>query len=276
MSSRKEPCFWSPDVVRPGRVVRHDDYRALWSGAAEGALRGEASTAYLESRVAIPAILAARSDARLIAMVRCPWQLARARHSDLLRRFQEDVGDFETAWHLQDARRRGKHIPPQCREPQILQYQQIALIGDMIERFVAAVPEEQRLILLLDDLEADAAGVYRLVLAFLGLADDGRSDFAVVNPNCNLRSPRLARLHRSLPRLLGPLYAPLRAASQRLGLSPSAVVNRINLRPGPRPALRPEFEAELVETFRPQVEKLEPLLGRDLSHWKRATGCEPA
>jgi hypothetical protein len=32
--------------------------------------------------------------------------------------------------------------------------------------------------------------------------------------------------------------------------------------------LRPAFEQELLTAFRPQVEKVERLLGRDLAAWK--------
>ena len=269
MSREKEPCFWSVDVGTLARTESLSDYADLWHGAPEDALLGEASTAYLESHAAIPAILAARPDARLIAMARNPVEMVYSRHSDLLHRDQEDVGDFEAAWRLQQARRRGERMPPECGEPHAIQYSRIGRIGDMIERFIAAVPEEQRLIILYDDLKADPVATYLRTLAFLGLEDDGRRDLRPANSNRNLRSVRLRRLHRSMPRLLGPIYAPARAFAQRVGLSPSALVNRLNVRPGPRRPLRPEFEAELIDTFRPQVEKLAALLGRDLSHWTR-------
>ena len=275
MSSRKEPCFWSPDVPRAGpRLKAREDYDALWAGAAPGALRGEASTAYIESRVAVEAILMARPDARLIAMVRNPVEMAAARHAEMLNHYQEDVASFEVAWRLQDARRRGERLPPECAEPQTLQYAQVACIGDLLERFIDAAPEEQRLVILFDDLAADPAAVYLKTLRFLGLRDDGRREFVCVRGNRNLRSPQLAAVHRSIPSRLGPLYAPARAAARRLGISPSAIINRLNVQSGPRPPLRPTFEAELIEIFRPQVDKVAALLGRNLSHWSRPATAE--
>lgn len=269
MSRRKEPCFWSPDVERFGRVESSSEYEALWEGAPPGALRGEASTAYIQSNVAVPEILRLRPDAKFIAMLRNPVEMAPARHSEMLNRFHEDVGDFERAWRLQEARRRGEHIPAACGERQTLQYHEVSAIGDFLARFLERVPEGQRLVILFDDLKADARRVYLETLRFLGLEDDGRSDFRPVHTNRNLRSTRFARIHRALPRTLGPIYRPARVLASRLDISPSALVNRINVHHAPRPPLRPAFEAELIAAFTPQIEKVEALLGRDLSHWRK-------
>ena len=267
-STRKEPCFWSADVDRPGRVADLPGYEALWAQAPAGALRFEASTDYLRSRVAIPAIRAHNPDARFIAILRNPVDMAHAMHSQLVKTFQEDVGDFERAWRLQPRRRAGEAIPPECPAVEALLYEQVCAIGDHLERLFAEVPAAQRLVLVFDDLRGDPAAAYRAVLCFLGVDDDGRREFGRVNGNVNLRSTRLAKVHRSMPRRLGRAYAPARAAARAVGLSPSALVNRVNVQDGPRPPLRPDFRAELARAFAPQVQKASALLGRDLSHWR--------
>jgi hypothetical protein len=268
VSHRKEPCFWSSDVRRMGRVTDRAEYLALWDGAPEGALRGEASTNYIQSEVAVPAIRRENPHARFIAMLRNPVDMAAALHSELLNSYQEDVGDFERAWRLQERRRRGEAIPPECATPEILQYERTCAIGTKLERFFAMVPESHRMTVVFDDLVRETGSVYRQVLDFLGVEDDGRNGFDPVRANRNLRSPRLARVHRSMSRRLGPLYPPARAAAQAVGLSPSRLVNRVNVRPGPLRPLRPEFRAELAERFEPEVAKVAALLGRDLSHWR--------
>jgi hypothetical protein len=267
-SRRKEPCFWSSDLVRKERITDRAEYLALWDGAPQGALRGEASTNYLLSEVAIPAIRRENPHARFIVMLRNPVEMAAALHSELLNNFHEDVGHFERAWRLQERRRRGEAIPPECVNLDALQYERTCAIGTNLERFFAMVPESHRMSVVFDDLERETGSVYRQVLDFLGVEDDGRSRFDRVRANRNMRSPSLARVHRSMPRRLGPVYAPARAAAQAVGLSPSRLVNRLNVRPGPRRPLRPEFRAELAETFEPEVAKVAALLGRDLSHWR--------
>lgn len=269
MSRRKEPCFWSPDVDRLNRITGPAAYESLWGRESSGKLRGEASTAYLESHVAIPAILVARPQARFIAMVRNPVEMAAARHSDLVRRYVEDVGNFERAWRLQGARRRGEKIPALCREPGSLQYLQGTLIGDMLERFFANVAADQRLVILFDELVASPEKAYATVVRFLGLQNDGRTEFPRLNANQNLRSPAFARWHRSLPDLLGRYYDPARAIARKIGFSPSAAINRVNVRKVPRKPLTPSFESELIAVYAPQIRMVERLLHQDLSHWMR-------
>ena len=268
MSPRKEPAFWSPDVPSGAPVTDPRDYDALWKDAPDGALRGEASPHYLRSDVAVPAILRARPDARFVVLLRRPADLAAALHSEHVKSRVEDVGSFERAWRLQPARRRGERVPRACRKPVTLDYERTAAVGDQLERFVSWVPEGRRLVLLLDDLHREPRATYLRVLDFLGLPDDGRRDFPRHNTNVNVRSPRVERAHRSLPRRLGPLYAPLRAVTTRAGVHPLRTAARLNVVDAERPALSPALEAELRDAFAGQVDKLEAILGRDLTHWR--------
>lgn len=268
MSSRKEPHFWSPDVPRLLKVSNPAGYAALWAGAPPGSLRGEASPDYLRSQVAVPRLLAARPDIRLVAMVRNPVELVTSLHSLMVLGGNEDVRDFEAAWRLRSRREQGRSIPSGCVEPGLLQYEAYGLIGDQLERFVAKVPAGQRMVILLDDFRMDPRSHYLRVLDLLGLADDGRADFAPVNANRALRSTTLDRLSRSLPSRLGPFYAPARAAARAFGIRPLTIVERLNRHIAPRKPLREEFEAELIATFLPQIEKVERLLCRDLASWK--------
>ena len=258
MSARKEPLFWSADVRRAGRIEDR-----------------EASPEYLRSQVAVPRLLEARPDVRLIAMIRHPIELMASLHSNLLLALQEDVADFEAAWRLQERRRRGEAIPAHCGEPELLQYSAYAALGDQLERFLSLVPAGQRLVILYDDFRADTRAQYLRALALLGLADDGRAEFPPAHANRVLRSAGLQAFHHSLRRRLGPLYEPARAVARELGMRPSALVERLNVRPAPRKPLRSAFEAELIAGLLPQIETIERLLGRDLTAWKHPRGRGP-
>jgi hypothetical protein len=268
MSSRKEPHFWSPDVPRLLKVSDPAEYAALWADAPPGTLRGEASPDYIGSQIAIPRLLEVRPGIRLVAMVRNPVQIAASLHSNMLLGLNEDVRDFEAAWNLQSRRREGRNIPPGCAEPVLLQYQSYASVGDQLERFMALVPPTQRIVIVFDDFQVNPRRQYRRVLNLLGLADDGRTDFAPVNANRKVRSSQVFRLLRWLPVGLGPLYPPARTAARALGIRPLRFVERINRPVAVRKPMREAFEAELIATFLPQVEKVEKLLGRDLASWK--------
>lgn len=273
MSRLKEPFFWCLDDLDRRSdnrtvVTEPEDYPRLWDDAAEGTVKGEASTGYLRSKVAVPAILGARSDARFIVMLRNPAEMAASFHAQLLHMLQEDVADFETAWRLQEVRSRNERIPRAVVNPPKLQYAQVCALGDQLERFMDLVPESRRMVILFDRFRDDPRSVYLETLAFLGVRDDGRTRFDRVNANQVRRGQRLSRLHRSLPERLGPLYSPLRATARALGIRPSEFLTRATLKEAPRQPLRPEFQAELIAFFRPQVEKIEALLNCDLRHWK--------
>ena len=266
MSARKEPCFWSRDIATAGRIEDSAAYAALWQDAQPGALRGEASPVYLQSQVAIPDLLAARPDVRLIAMIRNPVEMVASRHANLLVGYQEDVADLETAWRLQGPRSLGEALPPRCTEPALLQYGAFAAIGDQLERYMAAVPAKQRIVIVYDDFNADPRTEYLRVLALLGLADDGRTVFARVHRGMALRWPGLPEFQERLSRV--PLYRPARALAHAVGLRPGALLHKANRHVMRREPLRPEFERELILALVPQVEKVERLLGRDLAGWK--------
>lgn len=268
MSPKKGPHFWSTDIPSPSAIRDAATYEALWRGSYPGLLRGEASVEYLRSSVAIPRICKVNPQAKFIAMLRNPVDMAVAWHSHLLWIFYEDVDSFERAWRLQPERRTGRGVPRDCIMPEWLDYQKICSIGDQLEHFFQAVPEDLRHVVLFDDLRDDPAAAYRGILRFLGVPDDGRTDFPALNSRRRRRSGKVARLHRRLGAALGPLYHPLRRAASAAGVHPSRVLEKVNLRRGPRQDLSPAFRAELADVFRPQVHRIEQLLHRDLAHWR--------
>jgi len=267
MSRLKEPCFWSRDIDTVGRPDRAT-YDALWDGAPPGALRGEATPIYLQSLVAIPDLLDARPDIRLIAMIRNPVEMVASRHANHIALYLDDVADLETAWRLQERRLRGEALPRRCPVPSLLQYRANAAIGDQLGRFLALVPAEQRIVIVYDDFRTDTRREYLRALALLGLADDGRADFAPVNARLTPRWTRLPDLQDWLRKRMALPYRPVSALAHAVGLHPFALLNKANLRAAPSKPLRPAFEAELIVEFLPQIEKVERLLGRDLTSWK--------
>ncbi|WP_339950945.1 sulfotransferase [uncultured Albimonas sp.] len=269
----KEPFFLADDIPGLREMTFLPDeaaYLKLFEGAdpARHAIVAEGSTAYLRSTRAIPAALAMSPEARFIAMLRDPVKIAHGYHMEQIYDRNEDIEDFETAWRLQDARAAGQAISPHARIPAFLQYHETACIGDQLERFFEAVPAERRLVLLQEDLLTAPRETWTKVLAFLGLPDDGRSEFPPVNPSRKHRFPWLANLVLDPP---GPLKRPVYALRSWMVRTRPPIIEKIKAslrKEQAREALSPEFEAELRVLFLPEVEKVEALLGRDLSAWK--------
>ncbi len=277
MPEHKEPYFFTPDRRR--KVRTEEEYLALFAGAGpQHAAIGEASAGYIFTPAALEGLRAFAPDARVVAMLREPVELVRSFHRFLCERGEEDEADLETAWKLQDERAGGRRIPPGCTHPLQLQYGLVASLGRHVRRTLDLFPRERVLLLFLEDLAADPAAVYARVLAFLGLAPDGRTRFSKENPGSlaggaagvhgwlvqRLREPR-----RSHPALDAAIRSP---AGKWLHRRLRAALELASTR---GTALRPQFRKELVRHFEADVALLQSLSGRDLSHWLRAPRARP-
>jgi hypothetical protein len=183
----------------------------------------------------------------------------------------EDVEDFATAWRLQDVRARGERIPKYCLAPLLLLYREVAKFGEHVERLYHLAGRDRSLVLLFDDLVRDPGTVYKQVLAFIGVDDDGRTRFQRKLQSKFYRYRWLQQLlYASLGRK-GPFVDTLfrrmnkkKASGRKSWLKPLARWNTINVRPDP---LDPTMRKILRDTFAADVDKLSKLLHRDLSHW---------
>lgn len=269
MCSLKEPHYFATDFPRYPRITREDEYLRLFrSCTEEHAAVGEASVWYLYSTEAARNMRAFAPAARIIVMLRNPVDLIHSMHQQALYNFNEDEPDFERAWRLQEARKRGEHIPRGCRAEQILQYGDVGALGTQLRRLLAIFPREQVLSLFFDDLLEDPASVYEATLRFLGVESDGRRDFPRVNAAKTHRLAWLGWLTQVPPR---PVVDAARFARRHLGLDVNpllARLRRLNETACPRPPIPHMLRHELVETFRPEVLLLEELTGRDLSDWR--------
>jgi hypothetical protein len=271
MSLPKEPHYFATDLPSHRFVSNWDDYQALFAGAGrEHAAIGEASIFYMYSETAIGEIRERLPSARLLVMLRNPVELAVSMHAQSLRTRDETVVDFAAAWALCGERRAGRSVPAHCRDSKILLYDRLALLGAQLQRLLDTVPKSQLGWWFYDDFAANPARVYREVLAFLGVADDGRHDFPRVNPRRRARSQALAQFTQKTPEplLRAAMYVKQRAGIERLGVL--AALRKANFAPA-KQAVAPALLDELRAHFAPDVRLLEKLTGRDLHAWLHAS-----
>ncbi len=266
----KEPHFFADDLSHFRRPETEDAYRALFARAGADHLAvGEASVWYLFSSAAMGRIREFNAQAKIILMFRNPVDFLPSLHADLLFAFYEDRTDFEEAWDLQADRRAHRHLPKRCLAPQFLQYREVAMFGDQLERLMTVFPPSQVYCIIYDDLIRDPGAVYRDVLGFLGLLDDGRRVFERINPSKTHRWESLGALLMHPPPVL---RAPWNALKKICGPGISRVSEnliRANATPRRPQALSPDFRLRLQREFAADVEKLSRMTGRDLSFWTR-------
>lgn len=265
----KEPDYFASDFNQISQISTAEEYSNLFKNASDKQIMGEGSVFYLYSQDAIRNILETKPDAKFIAMVRNPVDMFFSLHAQFLYSFWEDEQDPEKAWALQEERQSGKNIPDLCREPKLLQYAEICALGSQLERFIEAVPEEQRLIFVLDDLKNSAADVYASSLEFLNMQHDGKTDFPVINDAKIHHNSKLAFQTRKMTQKLQPVKKALRRIFPNMSSSLLKPFYDLQSRKIIKKEQNPHFKTQLHQAFASEIKTLETLLKRDLSHWMK-------
>jgi Sulfotransferase domain len=265
MPFHKEPHFFGDDLTRHYGRMSRAEYIALFRGAEPGQRVGEASTWYLYSTSAAREIERFTPGAQIIIQLRNPVDVMYAQHSQLLFRSDETLTDFADALAAEPARRRGEGMRPPPVRPETLFYRHSVDFADQVERYLAVFGRDRVHVILFDDLVRNTAETYRGTLEFLGIDTAFRPDFAIHNENKRVRFGVLQRLVFNPP---GPMSGVARRL-RRLPLAHRArdMVLRLNSQPGARPPLDPALRERLQHEFRPEIERLSRVIGRDLSAW---------
>ena len=248
MSPVKEPNYFCFDAPRRRTIASAAEYQRLFDPSEPWQTLGEASTAYLFSDLAVPAILEANPRANIIAMVRNPVDMLLSYFEQKRFVFWEAAPEFETAWRLSPERARGRMVSPNCLAHRYMDYRAIGRLGWQVQRLFDWVPHSQVHVIVFDDLVADPQAVYRDALLFLDHAPDGRKDFSARNARKAHRWPALAQMLR---RHSGPLGM-LKNAMKRAGRGPYMLARNqfhaLERRPSPRVPISAELRKEMLET----------------------------
>ena len=156
-------------------------------------------------------------NVRLIALLRNPVDRAFSHYQHEVALGREQLS-FEDALAQEDERMRGE-LDRMLGDPAYFSYAwwnyTYAARGryaEQLERWFAAFPREQLLVLLTDDLAADTAGTYRRVLEFLGVDPCGldsyprifEREYGEMDPATRARlEEEFAEPNRRLTELLG-------------------------------------------------------------------------
>lgn len=262
----KEPLYLCSDLSL-GRIGRQDEYERLFSGVNERHLAiGEASTAYLFSKEAVPAIEKTYPQSRYIVMLRNPVEMAQSFYRYERESRRECLPTFEEAWRSSPDRRIGRSPSKWCKDPRWHDYQKVCSLGEQLQRVYDRIGKQRVLVIFLEDMQTDPRREYEKVIRFLGLSDDHRQQFPVEN---KARVRRFSWLIYTI-RILGHIS---RSAKSVLGVpvykgtGMLGFIDRLNSRPPPPNVLDKHFKAELIEYFRGDVALLSALTGRNLTKW---------
>ena len=239
-------------------------YRGLFRDGSNARRIGEATPVYLSHPDAPARIRATLGEIDLIASLRHPVDRA-----------------YSAYWHnLRHGRLSPESDFTASLEADAFEIRSRGAYAHHLDRYLATFPRERLLVLLYDEVRAEPLGVLRRCLAFLGVdpgfrpstldarLNEGRADItAATGPVRRVRSVLRtgvlwARHHGLLPR----------SVERRLVTSADHVARTaasLGRRARTWEPLRPDLRAELFDRFyRSDVERLEELLGLDLSGWR--------
>ncbi len=269
MSPVKGPEFFVP-MFRAGRgrgpgderkpiVEDFQEYQSLFSQAGGAKVVGEGSVSYLyHYDEAIPLIRQYLGDPRILITLRDPVDHAFSCYLHLKRQGRETLS-FED----------GLAAGPERMEKEWhyhWHYFNSGLFADQVAAYQKNFSRVQ--VCLLEDLQHDPQSFVRALFHFLAVDENFVPDLSTrFNVGGLPRSKLLYRLvvggNRSRPR--GLQWAGHLLGEERLLRWREAMRTRMLT----RESLRADSRAKLVQAYRPDVLRLQGLLGRDLSDWLR-------
>jgi len=266
MSERKELRFFPfenqrPDYRGPGDqediltiVTQVEDYRLHFEGSENFSVRGESSPLYLYLPNSAERISHYVPDAKLIAILRQPAERAYSHYLMLKRDGFETLG-FAEALAAED-QRVGEKWGHRWH------YRRRGFYAAQLQRYFDQFPREQIRIYLYEDYVSDPIGLVQDVFRFLNVDDSFIPDMSVRHNESRIARSRALQVYLREPRATKNLLKPFipRHFSRRLGDR----LRDLNLT---KPDFPEELRSKLNEIYRADIEKLQTMLGRDLSHW---------
>ena len=271
MTAIKEPNFFALDfridsdnfhkkkLYFPFRS--ESQYLRLYKNWTYEKIAGEATATNLCSKVSAREISRFNPASKIIMMFREPVEFLHSFHSAARYALGEHLEDFKAAISAEKDRRIGKGFAKRVIAPSWLFYSEFAKYTEQINRFWSYFNPEQIKIIIFDDFKINTPGVYKEVLDFLGVDHNFMPDFDIVNPNKQIRWPFLKKYTLDSPyfrKTLRLLFSDDTYAALKVFYKNKMVKYE------PRQTLDEAFRLELIQQFKPEVEKLGELLKRNL------------
>lgn len=187
----KEPGFFALDLPNWRGIQSEEEYSRLFADNGTAKVVGEASGIYLISDAAAQAIHDYNPAAKILIFLRDQEEFLPSFHNLNRHEFAEEIRDFETAWRLSG--QRPPETIPASVEPRVLDYVAVGRFREQVSRYLDAFGTEQVRVFWFRDWIANPRSTYLDILRFLGLKDDGRTEFDQINPGTTFRPRWLVR-----------------------------------------------------------------------------------
>ncbi|MBO6605391.1 sulfotransferase [Psychroserpens sp.] len=268
ISEPKECNFFLEDMPEMKYARNLKEYHALFGQFKSTHLAYmDASILYLHSEDALKAIYEYNKDAKIIAMLRDPMEMAYSFHSQISYTLDEDIADFEQAWDLEQSRRQGKNIPKNCRSTRLLFYSEVAKYYEQLQRVYKYFPEDQVRVILFDDFKTSNLVAYKELLEFINVPYDGKIDFPRVNEAKKAKNKLINKFVNRPPKFLKAIARLILKLVNKPRFGILERIDKLNRDKDLRQELSMEMKVKIQNAYTQDVNQLSKLINRDLSHW---------
>ena len=261
MLDRKEIHFLTSDLDIPTRYRTESEYLNIFARTTRPH-SGEGSTWYLYSTAAAHGIHKLNRHVKIIISLRRPADMVYS-----LFRFRQYIG-VERSSCLENAlARESEYLSNLGHKTKVNPsyiYCDAAMYYRHVERYIEIFGSTSVHVVLFDELKNDPEKVYQGILQFLGVRGDFRPAFTHVNKTGRIRSEGFQQFIAHLP---GPVKRLAYAVPRGIRRPAYRALHRLNTSYAPPSPLDPELLRCLSNQFRPDVERLSALIGRNLTHW---------
>lgn len=266
MCDKKEPNFFDTDLHYNPQRLSIDEYEKLFHPNNETKYLGEASPWYLYSKTAAQNIFDYNPAAKIIIMLRNPYDMMYSLHSELLYQGCENELDFEKALQLEKARKQGQIKHEFSSPKESVYYRDLTHYFSQIKRYYDVFGRENVKVLIYDDLKLNSKLIIEDVLKFLGLQSISEIDTQIVNPN---KTYKIDYFRKMIMLPSGFLKTVVRIIfpSQKLRIFIAQFVMKQNTKVASRTPLSESLIHSLQNEYKTEIQNIEKLIERDLSFW---------
>lgn len=264
VAARKEPNYWAFVGMSDAELAAHpsakwsvrsaEEYAALFAGVPHGAITAEVSPEYLKSPLALRHLAdASTADTRIVAILRDPADRAFSDFMMYRRDGLEPFDDLHRALDVQEDRRQAGLATGD--------YVETGRYARQLAPWLDVFGPERLDVLLYDDLRDDASGLAARLYSIAGVDASFEPDSLTAQNRSGVPSGAVLRTAYRIRRRWG---------SSLSGILPATTKRFVDERLQRRLTkveMPVDVRARLIETFRPDVERLAELIDRDLSHW---------
>jgi hypothetical protein len=274
--SYKESRFFASELLtdvlhyKQTSVFTFEDFRALYRGADAYKAIGDFGNAYLlYPDHVIPKLKQYLGDVKIVMVLRDPVERAFSAYQFACR-YQHESASFEKALANEE-----KRVPAYHHPPDIFYYKGYSLYCNKVKTFLEAFSQVH--VILAEDLKNQPLDTLANLFRFLKV-----EDYQPININtqyneggwvpANLKvlnalftGKRAANIAKPVLQHIPPLYWLGEQTLKSLEKLRDRLVVKKNI------SLKPDTEAFLRQFFESDIQCLEQVLKRDLSHWKKGT-----